>query len=85
MRELQIKAIWVSPYKRSTIDPDFDHNLKNILNRNFSPDTPNTVWVTDIMYVSKAYVKATPASKFIRSYSQNGTPWTMLLLNLFML
>lgn len=37
MQELGIIAIWVSPYKRTTIDPDFDSNLKNILNRNFNP------------------------------------------------
>ena len=137
MRELGIRAIWVSPYKRTTIDPDFDTKLKNILNRNFNPKTPNTVWVTDItyiyilsgfvylalimdlysrtiagwhltdnlstasvlrviekakanrklespiiihsdrgtQYVSKAYIEATPASEFIRSYSKKGNPW----------
>lgn len=48
MRELEIKAIWISPYKRTTINPDFDNNLKNILDRKFSP---GTVWVTDITYV----------------------------------
>lgn len=51
MRESGIKAIWISPYKRTTIDPDFDIKLKNILNRKFSPSAPNTVWVTDITYV----------------------------------
>ena len=51
MRELGIRAIWVSPYKRTTIDPDFDHKLKNILDRNFTPKSANTVWVTDITYV----------------------------------
>lgn len=51
MRELGIKAIWVSPYKRTTIDPDFDSRLKNILDRNFDPKAPNTVWVTDITYI----------------------------------
>lgn len=51
MRELGIKAIWISPYKRTTIDPDFDIKLKNILNRKFSPSAPNTVLVTDITYV----------------------------------
>lgn len=137
MREEGIKAIWVQPYTRTTIDPDFDQKLKNILNRSFSPKAPNTVWVTDItyihtltgfvyltsvmdlfsrkiigwhlsdrlstegvlvainnaksnrktskpviihsdrgcQYVSKAYIDATPASNFIRSYSMKGTPW----------
>lgn len=51
MRELGIKTIWVSPYRRTTIDPDFDNNLKNILNRNFNPKSPNAVWVTDITYI----------------------------------
>ena len=51
MREEGIKAIWVRPYVRTTIDPDFDIKLKNILNRNFSPARPNSVWVTDITYI----------------------------------
>lgn len=145
MRELGIKAIWVSPYKRTTIDPDFDSKLRNILDRNFSPNAPNTVWVTDItyvwtvsgfvylttvmdlfsrkvigwhlsdtlstqgvlraiskakssrkiespiiihsdrgvQYVSKAYIEATPAGKFIRSYSQKGTPWDNAVIESF--
>lgn len=51
MREEGIKAIWVSPYVRTTIDPEFDTKLRNILNRDFNPVAPNTVWVTDITYV----------------------------------
>lgn len=51
MREEGIKAIWVSPYKRTTIDPDFDQKLKNILNRDFTPVAPNCAWVTDITYI----------------------------------
>lgn len=137
MREDGIKAIWVTRYTRTTIDPDFDIKLKNILDRNFVPLHPNCVWVTDITYcytltgfvyltsvmdlysrkiigwhvsdslstegvllaiqkakkgrkidnpviihsdrgcqfVSKAYIEATPADKFVRSYSHKGTPW----------
>lgn len=51
MRELGIKAIWVTPYRRTKFDPGFDTNLKNILNRNFNPKSPNAVWVTDITYI----------------------------------
>lgn len=51
MREENIKAIWVRPYIRTTIDPDFDNKLKNILDRDFKPVAPNTVWVTDITYI----------------------------------
>ena len=32
MREEGIKAIWMRPYTRTTIDPDFDTKLKNICN-----------------------------------------------------
>ena len=51
MREDGIRDIWVTPYARTTIDPDFDIKLKNILNREFNPTRPNAVWVTDITYV----------------------------------
>jgi putative transposase len=51
MRELGIRAIWTSPYRKTTIDPNFDDQLKNILNREFNPIAPNTVWVTDITYI----------------------------------
>jgi Transposase and inactivated derivatives len=51
MREDGIRAIWVTPYVKTTIDPDFDIKLKNILNREFNPTRPNAVWVTDITYV----------------------------------
>lgn len=47
MREEGIKAIWVRPYVRTTIDPDFDMQLKNLLDRQFNPSHPNAVWVTD--------------------------------------
>lgn len=51
MREEGIKAIWVTPYTRTTIDSDFDDKLRNVLDRNFKPATPNSVWVTDITYI----------------------------------
>lgn len=51
MREEGLKAIWVRPYTRTTIDPDFDLNLKNIIERDFKPAAPNSVWVTDITYL----------------------------------
>ena len=49
MREEGIKAIWVTSYTRTIID--FDIKLKNILNRQFNPEVPKAVWVTDITYV----------------------------------
>lgn len=145
MKEEGIRAIWVSRYVRTTIDPCFDQQLKNILNREFCPTRPNAVWVTDItycytlsgfvyltsvmdlysrkiigwhvsdslstegvlcairrakkarktenptiihsdrgvQYISKDYIKETPADQFIRSYSRKGTPWDNACIEAF--
>lgn len=52
MREMGIRACWVKPYTVTTHSEDFSNGLKNILKRNFSPDTPNAVWCTDITYIN---------------------------------
>lgn len=52
MRENGIKAHYVKKYRtRTTINSDFSTKLKNVLDSNFNPDKPNSVWVTDITYV----------------------------------
>lgn len=51
MRELGISACWVRPYTVTTHSEDFSSDLKNILNRDFSPKSPNAVWCTDITYI----------------------------------
>ena len=51
MRELGIKAQYIKPYTITTKDPDFSSKLKNILNEQFNPSAPNTVWCTDITYI----------------------------------
>jgi transposase InsO family protein len=50
MREMKIKAHYVKPYIKTTVDPDFDSRLKNLLNEQFNPDKPNAIWCTDITY-----------------------------------
>ena len=52
MREMGLKAHYIRPYVRTTIDPDFDHKLKNLLNEQFNPEKPNAVWCSDITYIS---------------------------------
>ena len=54
MQELGIRACWVKPYTVTTISEDFSDDLKNILDRNFSPEVPNAVWCTDITYIPTA-------------------------------
>jgi len=51
MSELGIRACLVKPYTVTTQSEDFSDNLKNILNREFSPENPNAVWCTDITYI----------------------------------
>ena len=51
MRELGIKAQYVKPYTVTTIDSDFSEELKNILDENFNPSEPDTVWCSDITYI----------------------------------
>ena len=51
MREMKIKAHYVKPYIKTTVGPDFDSRLKNLLNEQFNPDKPNAIWCTDITYI----------------------------------
>lgn len=51
MREMGIKACYIKPYTRTTIDPDFDNKLKNLLEGQFNPEKPNAIWCSDITYI----------------------------------
>ena len=51
MKELVIKAQYIKPYTVTTIDSDFSSELKNILNEEFNPETPDAVWCSDITYI----------------------------------
>ena len=51
MREMGIKAQWVKPWIATTKDSDFSNTLHNILDEQFNPERPNTVWCTDITYI----------------------------------
>ena len=51
MKEMGIRACYARPYTVTTRSLDFTNRLRNILNRDFSPDKPNAVWCTDITYV----------------------------------
>lgn len=51
MRQMGLRAQWVKPYVQTTTDPDLSGRLRNILNREFSPASPDCVWVSDITYI----------------------------------
>ena len=51
MREMGIKARYIQPRTRTTINSDFSLTLHNLLKREFNPEHPNAVWCTDITYI----------------------------------
>lgn len=51
MQEMGIRACWVKPCTVTTHSENFSDELKNVLQRDFSPKEPNAVWCTDITYV----------------------------------
>lgn len=51
MREMGIKARYIQPRTRTTINSDFSSTLHNLLKREFNPEHPNAVWCTDITYI----------------------------------
>jgi transposase InsO family protein len=51
MRQMGIRAQYVKPYTRTTVDCDYSAGLGNIIDRDFNPEAPNAVWCTDITYI----------------------------------
>jgi putative transposase len=51
MREMGLRAHYIKPFVKTTIDPDFDNRLKNLLNEQFNPEKPNAIWCSDITYI----------------------------------
>ncbi|WP_353682059.1 DDE-type integrase/transposase/recombinase [Tepidanaerobacter sp. EBM-49] len=51
MRKMGIKARYIKPFIKTTVNPDFDNNLKNLLNEQFNPKKPNAIWCSDITYI----------------------------------
>lgn len=51
MHDMGIHAWYRRPYTITTVSNDFSDRLKNIIQRNFNPEKPDTIWCTDITYV----------------------------------
>lgn len=51
MRQMGLRAQWVKPWVPTTVAPDFNDSLQNILDEQFNPERPNAVWCSDITYV----------------------------------
>ena len=51
MHDMGIRAWYRRPYTVTTHSTDFSDRLKNILDRDFSPEAPDCIWCTDITYI----------------------------------
>lgn len=51
MRKTGVKACYVKHSIKTTIQPDFNRKLRNILKQQFNPEEPNAVWCSDITYI----------------------------------
>lgn len=51
MREMGLAACYRKRRTQTTRDPDFSSELKNLLDRDFHPGSPNAAWCTDITYI----------------------------------
>ena len=77
MREMGIKARYIQPRTRTTINSDFSSTLHNLLKREFNPEHPNAVWCTDITYiwtVDEGFVYLTSVMDL---YSRKIVAWTL--------
>lgn len=51
MREMGLRACYRKHHTQTTRNPNFSSELKNLLNRDFHPGSPNAAWCTDITYI----------------------------------
>ena len=77
MREVGIQAQYIKPWVKTTRDCDYSNKLKNVLDRDFSPDSPNACWSTDITHIwtyDDSFVYLTSIMDF---YSRKIISWTL--------
>ena len=77
MKEMGIKACWVTPYTVTTVSENFSDKLKNILARDFSPEKPNAVWCTDITYIHTERDGFVYLSSIMDLYSRRIVAWEL--------
>lgn len=76
MKELGIKAHYRQKVTKTTISSNFTSRLKNVLNCQFNPSEPNSVWVSDITYIwsEQAFVYLT---SIMDLYSRKIIAWEL--------
>lgn len=77
MRQMGIKAQWVKHSTRTTTYPDLSNRIKNILDEQFNPENPNTVWVSDITYIYTQKEGFVYLSSIMDLFSRKIIAWTL--------
>lgn len=77
MRQMGLKAQWARHFTHTTIDPDFSARLANILDEQFNPGGPDTVWVSDITYIWTEEDGFVYLTSIMDLYSRKIIAWTL--------
>ena len=77
MRQMGIKARWARHYTPTTIHPDLSSRLSNILDKQFDPAKPDTVWVSDITYIWTAEDGFVYLISIMDLFSRKIIAWTL--------
>ncbi len=77
MRQMGLKAQWVKPFTYTTTDSDCNVKLENILEEQFNPKAPNTVWVSDITYIWTKNEGFVYLTSIMDLYSRKIIAWTL--------
>ena len=77
MRELKLKAAYIRPYQRTTLNSDFSSSLSNILKRDFVSEKPNTIWCIDITYIPTKMEGFVYLTSIMDLYSRRIISWTL--------
>lgn len=76
MKEMGIRTQWVKPWAATTRHSDFSNQLHNILDEQFTPERPDTVWCTDITYIW-TYDGFVYLTSIIDLYARKIIAWTL--------
>jgi transposase InsO family protein len=77
MKELELQAIYVKPYTKTTLNSDFSTSLKNILERDFVVSEANAVWCIDLTYIYTVMEGFVYLTSIIDLYSRKIISWTL--------
>jgi len=77
MKQMGIHAHYVKKTTKTTINSDLTSKLINHVERNFTVDKPNSLWVTDITYIWTRYDKFIYLTSVMDLFSRKIIAWEL--------